>query len=312
MSSPKPPSTRTSPRSPARPSLSLYVSAGPPSPKLPPDSKLTIDDLRAKYELQDSDISALRHKKQKAIRSMDFDRSNAIQRIIDSLIDEDSDSVLIEYKTFLQESIDQVISEMNVQLEENKQNRRKIKTEYRVEVDAVFLNTQQKHIEEMAEIEERRLIDVLHEEHRGTANYRMATREARRLAKGDRVVAAIEMKELAEKTLEKEREERVFEVNRRYRTIIQTVTDRQMKELSIIEKELNKQLKENRRIKENVKKGIQQRTAVFIKNELRRAIAAACERLTKLNLRARVIAELTEFVEENLQNRHLSFLLVID
>jgi hypothetical protein len=83
---------------------------------------------------------------------------------------------------------------------------KKIKNEYRIEVDAVFLNIQQKHIEEMAEIEEHRLIDVSHEEQRGTVNDRMAAREARRLARDDQLVVAIEMKELSEKTLEKERD----------------------------------------------------------------------------------------------------------
>jgi hypothetical protein len=232
--------------------------------------------------------------------------------MIDSLSVDNSDEVIAEYIEWLRKGIDEALTGLENQCQDVDATIEAEKTECRGEIDAVFVRLQEQYVTELAEKIEDRDAELLFEDRRLTASYRKGAAEAQRLAGDNQVNAAKNALKTAERMLKQEREERKEAIISKYKKIEQVLCDRLKRELGILQTKLEMILAEKELKQRKLRKGIEQRTAVFIQSELRRAIVGACETLQRASLRGKATNILTSFAVNYLQENEMAFLLNID
>jgi hypothetical protein len=277
----------------------------------PPITELTLDELRERFEITETSPDKLRTLKAKALQShtIDLDEADAIQRIIDLTQTDNSGQILGTYEQWLQEAIDEALFEMDTQLREVDSEMDEIEFKYRAEIDELFTEMQQTHIEELAKLEYDRSVEQLKAEKRVSAEERMLRKQARDTGADGKMDDARKYKSAAERQRADDLAAAEAQIQQKYKSLCDHKLAQYCNALAATEAEFNAQLETKNRIRDGKSDDVKRRTSVFIKSQLQRAIVGASEKIAKVKARRDVKERLTKFVRDILKTKGKEFLL---
>jgi hypothetical protein len=267
------------------------------------------DRLRGTAEFQTTDLQTLRQLKREAIDALDFDRSDAIQRIIDGLDTDASGAIIAKYKGWLTTGIDEALDTLDANICELRQAAFDRELQYRVDVDSILAVTRERHIDEMAALAFAEQVAQLKEEQRDPADIRAMRTAAKRLAASDHIGHANELKGTAARAADDGLRARSEAVAAGFRLRAERTARRQTAELEAMQVQLAARITEMDRSVEEGERAQNKKAVVYIKDQLRRAVAEATEHVTRPNQRVKIAAELAAAVASCLKERQREALM---
>jgi hypothetical protein len=305
--------TTARPQSALQPRKPLPVRAPPRSsrPVPPPAIKdLTAEELRDRFQIKETKLSELRREKSVALsaKRFDLDRADAIQRLIDLNRRDTTCATFEEYCNWLRDGILPALSTMDSQLAEVADEMDELEFTHRAEIDELFEFMKEDHIAQLAKIEFDRTVETLLEEGRVSGARRRLTKVARTLgATDDMEMARRVMRE--EETVKISEEKNTSEqLQKKFDTLRDQKLAEHLQAIERLQENFNARLDEKDRLKAEKQAAVVQRAAVYVKFELRRAIAGASEHLP-VAARKNATAKLTRFVMDLLAENDKEFLL---
>jgi hypothetical protein len=254
-------------------------------------------------------LQTLRQLKREAIDALDFDRSDAIQQIINGLDTDASGTIIAKYKDWLTTGIGEALDTLDANVGELSQAAFDRELQYRADVDSILAATRERHIDEMAALALAEGVAQLKEEQRDPADIRAMRTAAKRLAASDLVGHANALKDEAARAADDGLRARSEAVAAGFRLRAEHAGRRQAAELEAMQAEFAAGITEIDRAVEEGERAQNKKAVVYIKGQLRRAVAEATEHVTRPNQRAKIAAELAAAVASCLRERQREALL---
>jgi hypothetical protein len=269
-----------------------------------------ISRILGKYpELESKRIEELRLIKKEAILKYDYDKSDDVQRYIDSLMSDNTDKVLQAFKQWLGDGVQQALHKYDLNLLEVDEEAEDRELKIRQECELVFRDMQKRHIDELTAIETEREIARLRERSRESADVKSLLDASQRLATVDDVKGAKSLKSEADALKDQQYHQRMEVINGKFDRLIKQAIRKQSSELEGLQRKLDALLEEAESIHESEKIDQQKKAGVYIRFSLHKAITDAAFQLEKKDKRVMVSTELTSFLKKLLKDEKKGFLL---
>jgi hypothetical protein len=271
---------------------------------------LSADELRERFNITATFLADLRTAKTLALTgdSIDLDRADAIQRLIDLAQMDSTDSVLGNYTEWLREGILRALSGLDSQIAAIDDEMDELEFTYRAEVDELFESMKQDHIAQLAKIEYDRSVEALLAEKRISGARRNLAKVTRTLGATDDIELARRVMREAEAAKESEGKSAMEKVQKKFNTLRDQKLGEQLQAIERLQASFNAKLDKKDRLKATKQAAAIHRAAVYVKFELRRAFAGASEHLP-VAARKNALAKLTQFVRDLLVENDKAFLL---
>jgi hypothetical protein len=181
--------------------------------------------------------------------------------------------------------------------------------QYRADIDSRLAATRERHIDEMAALALAERVAQLKEERRDPAEIRSMRTAAKTLAAGNCVGQAKALRGAARRAGNEGLRVRSEAVAARFERLADRAGWRQIEEFDLMQAEFAATITEMDTAVEDGESAQNRKAAVYIKDQLRRAVAEATEHVTRPKQRAKIAAELAAAVANYLKEKQREELL---
>jgi hypothetical protein len=251
----------------------------------------------------------LRREKRDAIDNMDFDRSSAIQSILDSLDGDHGSAIIAKYRSWLCDGIGEALSMLDAHLESLRREMFDQELQYRRDIGGLVAATRERQIDEMTALAVSKRVALLKEDRRAASQVRVLLRAAKIFAASDEVGSANALKSAAQVADKDGLQGRIDAIVARYDKLEQQQRTRHLNEWDVLQMEFGARIADIDRMTQQRTDAEHKKTTVYIQDQLRRAIAEATGLITKPNQRIRIAGELSDGVASHLIAKQKEFLL---
>lgn len=249
-------------------------------------------------------LTDLRKKREEEVNELNFEEVNIIDEAIRKCNTSNKDSVVESIKKSLSEIIDECFKRFDQNCQSIEEKSASKEGDLRRASNDYFQQVKERHIQEHADLETSRQLNLIRASNRPSAKNNEMKNIAKNLARSGVIDAAISAREEAKMSLEQEIIERKADVNRRFEKSLENLIKKQVNDLETMQNNLNKQLHSNEISKEKEMTVLKQALKGSITNAMRRAISEGCNRLSKKDERPDLTAQITNFVQQKLEDEN--------
>ena len=251
-------------------------------------------------------LTDLRKKREEEVNDLNFEEVN----IIDEAIRKCNTSIVIKSFTcfLIKKSLSEIIDDCFKRFDQNCQKIEETsaakESVIRKASNDYFQQVKERHIQDHADLETSRQLNLIRASERPSAKNNEMKNIAKNLARSGVIDAAISAREEAKMSLEQEIIERKNDVNSRFERALGNLIKKQVNDLITMQNNLEKQLHSNEISKEKEITVIKQALKGSITNAMRRAISEGCNRLSKKDERPELTTQITNFVQQKLEDEN--------
>lgn len=274
------------------------------SPYSKKDTATLLQEIEKQYpHVKDQELRKLREMKKDAIEAFDFDQSDAIQKYINILDQDNTQRVTTTLQEWLRDAINDVIGNYESNMEEVSQQIEDNEVQIRESVNQIFEEMKKRHIKEIEDNETLRQIEILREEKREKNDVRELKKQSKNLAKADEVDQAKLIFKKANEIDELNKETEMGNINNKYDRLLNQICARQRTEIEALQQRLEELINQNEKVRHEDEVYQQKQVAVFIRHTLQKSLNDATRKLNRKENISKVTQELKNTVIQILKDQ---------
>ncbi|OHT03050.1 hypothetical protein TRFO_29603 [Tritrichomonas foetus] len=244
----------------------------------------------------------LRQRREKEVNDLNFEEVAVIDEAIKNYNVDNTAKVVEKVEQSLATDIDSAFARFDQACQEIENRTNENEQRIRTNTNSNFQIVKERHVQELADLETERQLDVIRSKERPSAKNNEMKNIAKNLARSGVIDAAITTREEAKISLEQELAFREYDINLRYEKILGHCVKRQSLELETMQNNFQKLIQNNENAKNKDILLQRQTLKGYITNAMRRAITEGCNELSRKDKRPELSQQITDFVQQKLVN----------